>query len=60
MDRHQGSQSALTVALHRGLYLAIIVHLYEGPQTARNIAWHRGLYVAIIMDMYEGPKLPLL
>jgi hypothetical protein len=38
MDRHEGPQTALTIALHGGLYLAIIMDSYEGPHTALTIA----------------------
>jgi hypothetical protein len=38
MDRYEGSQTALTIALHGGLNLAIIMDRYEGPQTALTIA----------------------
>jgi hypothetical protein len=30
---YEGPQTALTIALHRFLYLAIIMDLYKGPQT---------------------------
>jgi hypothetical protein len=52
-------QTALTIALHRILYFATIIHRYEGPQTALTIALHRGLYLAIIMDRYEGSHTAL-
>jgi hypothetical protein len=42
----------LTIALHRGLYLAIIMDSYDGPQSPLIIALHRVLYLAIIMDRY--------
>jgi hypothetical protein len=38
MDRHEGPHTALTIALHGGLYLAIIMDSYEGPRTALTIA----------------------
>jgi hypothetical protein len=41
--RQQGTHTALIIALHVGLYLAIIMDLYEGPHTALSIALHRGL-----------------
>jgi hypothetical protein len=31
MDRYEGPNSALTIALHEGLYLAILVDRYKGP-----------------------------
>jgi hypothetical protein len=43
MDRHEGFQTALNIALHRGLYVSIIMDRREGPQTALTIALHRGL-----------------
>jgi hypothetical protein len=43
MDRHGGLQSPLTIALHTGLYLDIIMDRYVGPQTGLSIAMHRGL-----------------
>jgi hypothetical protein len=60
MDRYKGAHTALTIALHGGLYIAIIMDRYRGPQTALTIALHGGLYLAIIMDRYiEVPTLPL-
>jgi hypothetical protein len=41
--RYGGPLTALTIALNGGLYLAIIMDLYEGPRTALIIALHRGL-----------------
>jgi hypothetical protein len=35
--------SGLTIAVNRGLYLAIIMDRYEGPRNALTIALHRGL-----------------
>jgi hypothetical protein len=49
MDREKGPQTALTIALHRGLYLAILMDRDKGTRTAITIALHRGLYLAIIM-----------
>jgi hypothetical protein len=43
MDQYEVQQSALTIALHRGLYLAIIMDRYEGHQTALTTALHGGL-----------------
>jgi hypothetical protein len=34
MDRYGGHHTALNIALHRGLYFAIIMFRYEGLQTA--------------------------
>jgi hypothetical protein len=39
MDRYEGPQSAVTIALHSGLYIAIIMNRYEGPQIALSIAF---------------------
>jgi hypothetical protein len=55
MDRYEGSETALTIALHRSLHLAIIMDRFEGPQTALTIALHRSLYLAVIMDSL-GPS----
>jgi hypothetical protein len=52
MDRYGGPRSALNIALHRGLYLAIVMDCYEGPLSALTIALHRGLYLAKIMYRY--------
>jgi hypothetical protein len=43
MDHYEGPQTALTIALHGGLYLDIIIVRYEGTQTALTTALHRGL-----------------
>jgi hypothetical protein len=43
MDRYGGLQTALSIALHVGLYLTIIIDRYGGPQTALNIALHGDL-----------------
>jgi hypothetical protein len=45
----------LNIALHRGLYLSIIMDRYEGTYSALNIALHRGLYLSVIMDRYGWP-----
>jgi hypothetical protein len=34
MDRYAGLHTSLTIALHAGLYLAIIMDRYEGRHTA--------------------------
>jgi hypothetical protein len=44
MDRYGGPQTALTIALHGGLYLAIIMDSYGGRQSALTIALHGGFY----------------
>jgi hypothetical protein len=43
MEHHEGPHTALTIALHKGPYLAIIMVHYGGPQTALTIVLHRGL-----------------
>jgi hypothetical protein len=53
-------QTAFTMALHRVLYLAIIMDPYEGPHTAFIIALHGGLYLATIMDRYENTHTALI
>jgi hypothetical protein len=50
MDRYEGPLTPLTITLHIGLYIAIIIGRYEGPLTPITIALLRGLYLAIIMD----------
>jgi hypothetical protein len=64
MDHYEWPHNALTIALlgglylealHRGLYLAIIMDRYEGPNTTLSIALHGGLYLSVIMDRYERP-----
>jgi hypothetical protein len=60
MDRYEGPQTALTIGLHRGLFLAILMDRYERPRTTLTIALHRGLYLGIIMYRYSGYKLPVL
>jgi hypothetical protein len=52
MDRIRGPETALTLALHRGLYVAILIDLYIWPQTALTIALHCGILLAIIMVRY--------
>jgi hypothetical protein len=47
------------IALHGGLYLAIIVDRYERPHISLTIVLHGGLYLAVIMDRYEGPQISL-
>jgi hypothetical protein len=43
MDRYGGPQTALTIALHRGLFLSIIMDRYERLLTVLTIALHRDL-----------------
>jgi hypothetical protein len=58
MDRYERPHTALTLAMTRSLYLAIIMDRYGGPQTALTIAVHRGLYLTIPMDRYWRLTLP--
>jgi hypothetical protein len=60
MDRYERPQTDPTIALHRGLYMTIIIGRYGGPHSAFNGALQIGLYLAIIMDRYERPKVPLI
>jgi hypothetical protein len=53
-------QTALTIALHIGLYLAIIMDHYRGPQTVLTIALHGGLYLAIILVSCRGLQTALI
>jgi hypothetical protein len=43
MDRYEGHQNALTIALNKRYYLAILMDRYEGPQPALSIGLHRSL-----------------
>jgi hypothetical protein len=52
MEVSEGPQTALTLALLLGLYLAIIMDHYESPHTALTIDLLGGLYLAIILDRY--------
>jgi hypothetical protein len=52
MVHYGGPHSVFTIAMHRGLYLAIIMDRYVGAHSALNIFFHRGLYLANIMDRY--------
>jgi hypothetical protein len=54
-----GPQTDLTITLHGGLYLAIIMDRYEGPITALTIALYGSLYLAFIMDHYGGAQIAL-
>jgi hypothetical protein len=54
MDRYGGRQTALTIALLGGLYLAIIMNRYGRPQTAVTIFLLGGLYLAIVMASKQG------
>jgi hypothetical protein len=47
MDPYENPHSALTIALLRGLYLAIIMDPYDGPHNALSIALRRGLYLGV-------------
>jgi hypothetical protein len=48
MDRYEGHHTALTIALHIGLYIAIIMDRYEGPHNPLTMALHRDLYLSFI------------
>jgi hypothetical protein len=50
MDRYEGPETALTIAMNGVLYLAIIMALYEGPITAITIALNGGFYLTIIKE----------
>jgi hypothetical protein len=43
MIRHERPLTALNIALHGGLYLAIIIERYGGPNTPLTIELHEGL-----------------
>jgi hypothetical protein len=43
MDRYEGPLTALTISLHGGLYLAIIIYRYGWLHTPLNITLHGGL-----------------
>jgi hypothetical protein len=53
------ASNCLTIALHLGIYLAIIMVRYGGPQTSLPIALHGSLYIAIVMVRYGGPQISL-
>jgi hypothetical protein len=53
-DRYRGTHTTLTIALHGGLYIDIIMDRNRGPQTALTIALHGGFYLAIIIDRCGG------
>jgi hypothetical protein len=41
MIRYRGPRIGLTTALHRGLFLAVIMDRYKGPLIALTLALHR-------------------
>jgi hypothetical protein len=43
MDRYEGTLMTLTIALHRGIYLDIIMDRCKGPLTTLTIALHGGI-----------------
>jgi hypothetical protein len=57
-DRFGAPHTVLTIALHGGLYLAIIMHRHERPPYSPT-ALLGGLYISIIMDRYRGPDCSL-
>jgi hypothetical protein len=50
MERYEGPQTTLIIALLIYLYLAFILDMYDGPQTSLTIASLGGIHLAIIMD----------
>jgi hypothetical protein len=52
--------TSVTISLHTGLSLDIIMVHYEGPLTSLNTALNRGVYLGIIMDRYKGPLTSLI
>jgi hypothetical protein len=60
MDQYEGPHSALTIALHIGLCLDIIMDRYDGPHSALSIALQKGLYIDILINPYYGPTLPFI
>jgi hypothetical protein len=57
MDRYEGPHTALTIAMHRGLYLAIIIDRYEGPHTALTIALHISINNSRVPDDWKSAIL---
>jgi hypothetical protein len=55
MDRYGGLQTTLTIALHEGLYIAIIMDRYRGYHTLLTISLHGGLYIDMKMVCYGVP-----
>jgi hypothetical protein len=51
MKRYGAPHTSLPIALHGGLYIAIIMDPYGGPHTALTIALHVRLNLAIIVDI---------
>jgi hypothetical protein len=47
MDRNGRPHSKLTIALHKGLYIYIIIYRCGGPHSALLIALHRRIYIDI-------------
>jgi hypothetical protein len=56
MDRYGVPQTALTIALHAGLYLAIIMGRYRGTKITHNIGLRGDPYLVITIDFYGGPR----
>jgi hypothetical protein len=50
MERYEGCQTKLTIALRRGLYLAILMDRIEVHLTTLTIAFHGGPF-----SYYNGP-----
>jgi hypothetical protein len=49
MDRYEGPHTAISIVLHRGLYLADKMDRYGGPLSSLTMVMLRGLYLAIII-----------
>jgi hypothetical protein len=59
MDRYEGTHTALSVALHGDLQLAIIMDRYGRPHTDLNIALHGALYIENCNGpLYMSPHCP--
>jgi hypothetical protein len=56
MDSYEGPHTALTIALYRDLYLAILMVIYEGPNISLTLAVHEDLYLAIVVWAMWGPS----
>jgi hypothetical protein len=52
MDRYEGHHTALTINLHGGLYLAIMMDRYERLHPALTIALHK----RPLHTHYNGPS----
>jgi hypothetical protein len=59
MDRYGGHQTVLIIALHVGIYLAIIMSRCREPHTSLTIALYGGFELAIIMERLGFPQTAL-